>query len=111
MFSGRGWVEGRTKSSPIGPAEHDDGGSLQTEQTLADAILYLLILMVKPLMDLHGTPLVQEPHHHVGFDSGGVMVRVYIPAQVCKFLVDSLQRHREGIMCCEEDLGRSGRVY
>lgn len=29
------------------------------------------------------------------------MVRGYVPAQVCKLLVDSLQRHREVVLCCE----------
>jgi hypothetical protein len=62
-------------------------------------------------MGLHGTPLVQEPHHpRVDFDGGGVMVRVYVPAQVCKFLIDSLQRHREGFVCCEGGLGWLCRV-
>ena len=57
---------------------------------------------MKLLMDLHGTPLVQQPHHlHVDFKGGGVMESVYVPAQVCKLLIDSLQRHRKVIVCCE----------
>lgn len=57
---------------------------------------------MKSLMGLQGTPLVQQPHHqHVEFDGGGVMVGMYVPAQVCKFLVDSLQRHREVVVCGE----------
>jgi len=51
-------------------------------------------------MGLHGTPLVQQPHH-VDSIGGGVMVRLYIPAQVCKLLIDSLQRHREVAVCGE----------
>ena len=49
---------------------------------------------IKLLMGLHRTPLVQQPHH-----GGGVMVKVYIPAQICKLLIDSLQRHREVLVC------------
>ena len=53
-------------------------------------------------MGLHGTPLAQQPHQqHVDSGGGGVMVRVYVPAQVCKLLIDSLQRHREVVVCCE----------
>jgi hypothetical protein len=29
------------------------------------------------------------------------MVRLYVPTQVCKLLIDSLQRHREVVMCGE----------
>jgi len=29
------------------------------------------------------------------------LVRMYIPAQVCKLLIDSLQRHREVVVCGE----------
>jgi hypothetical protein len=57
---------------------------------------------MKLLMVLHGTPLVQQPHHqHVDTEGGGVKVRMYVPAQVCKFLIDSLQCHREVVVCCE----------
>lgn len=57
---------------------------------------------MKLLMGLHRTPLVQQPHHHhVDCEGGGVTVRVYVPAQVCKLLVDSLQRHREVVVFCE----------
>ena len=53
-------------------------------------------------MGLHGTPLAQQPHQqHVDSGGGGVMVRVYVPAQVCKLLIDSLQRHREVVVCGE----------
>ncbi len=54
---------------------------------------------MKLLMGLHMTPLVQQPHHqHVDSEGGGVISRVYVPAQICKFLVDSLQRHREVVV-------------
>jgi hypothetical protein len=57
---------------------------------------------MKLLMGFQGTPLVQQPHHqNVASEGGGVMARVYVPAQVCKLLIDSLQRHREVIVCCE----------
>lgn len=72
--------------------------------------------MMKFLMGLHGTPPVQEPHHALDLDGGGVMERVYVPAQVCKFLIDSLQRHREGLCAvrrvwggCVESWGSRGR--
>jgi hypothetical protein len=57
-------------------------------------------------MGLNGTPLVQQPHQqHVDSGGGGVMVRVYVPAQVCKLLIDSLQRHREVCLCLLEGGG------
>ena len=52
-------------------------------------------------MGLQGTPLVLQPHlQHVRSHGGGVKVSMNVPAQVCKFLIDSLQRHREGVLCC-----------
>lgn len=46
---------------------------------------------MKLLMGLHRTPLVQQPPPPtVDSEGGGVMVKVHVPAQVCKLLVDSL---------------------
>jgi hypothetical protein len=57
---------------------------------------------MKILMGLQRTPLVQQPPPPtVDSEGGGVMVKVHVPAQVCKLLIDSLQRHREVVVCCE----------
>lgn len=58
----------RTKSSPIGPAEQDDGGSLQTCQRQSRKCHP--ISSMKPMGSIE-----------------------YIPSEVCKFLVDALKSH------------------
>ena len=40
------------------------------------------------------------PTNVLVFEGGGEKQEVNVPAQVCEFLVDSFQRHREGCMCC-----------
>jgi hypothetical protein len=89
---------GRTRSSPIGPAEHDDGGSLHNSVNVSHISSNIsLIPNVKLLMiSCMGPRLCNRPTKKPG---GGEKKRVNVPAQVCEFLVDSLQRHRDGCVC------------
>jgi hypothetical protein len=64
--------------------------------------LDLPIPKVKLLMILQGTPLAQGPHHLL---VAVCRQRLHIPAQVCEFLIDSLQRHRKVCMCLLEVVG------
>jgi len=64
----------------MGPAEHDDGGSLQNRINISRCPSLSFDPYDEVLDGLHGTPLVQEPHHPLDLDGGGVMERVYVPA-------------------------------
>lgn len=46
-------------------------------------------------------PRLQPPHHEDRISRAGQQRQrsVNVPAQVCKFLVDSLQRHVDGVVC------------
>jgi hypothetical protein len=65
--------------------------------------LDLSIPKVKLLMILQGTPLAQPPHHLLmTLGRWRCVERLHIPAQVCEFFINSLQRHREVCMCLLE---------
>jgi hypothetical protein len=68
--------------------------------------LDLSIPKVKLLMILQGTPLAQPPHHLLmTLGRWRCVERLHIPAQVCEFFINSLQRHREVCMCLWEGGG------
>lgn len=78
-----------TRSSPIGPAEHDEGGSLvwnirqkefRCERSLVKDMVSFSARRLWALRSL--------PKRH----------RIYSPAKVCQLFVDALQSH------CEQDM-------
>ena len=75
MFSLRGWVEGYVPNHLRWDQQNTTReGHYRAEQTLADTLPHVQSPMMKLLMGLHGTPLVQQPHHHhVDFEGGGVL--------------------------------------
>jgi hypothetical protein len=58
-------------------------------------------LEMKLLMSLPGDPAraAAPPWCSSGVDGRGAKEGADVPAQVCKFLVDSLQSHLEGCVC------------
>lgn len=62
---GQGWARTHTRSSPIGPAEQEDGGSLSHTKNQRDIPFLILVCSVKVLMILQG-PRCNSPTLTVG---------------------------------------------
>ena len=64
----------RTRSSPVGPAEHDEGGSLDIQLALCDALAANVSMRSQR-------------------GCAGHQIGTFVPAKVCELLVDTLQGH------------------
>lgn len=73
------------RSSPMGPAEHDDGGSLQVSQSVC------VCSVVPPPYQSQGCCPSMTSSSALSWES-----RIDIPTKVCEFFVDTLQRHCGG---------------
>lgn len=86
----------RTKSSPIGPAEHDEGGSLHDHSNQ-----YSVYSKYDHFCPLLPAQLVVGVVGGKRSDRAKTGIEGYhLPPQICEFLVDSLQSHfveKEGI--------------
>jgi hypothetical protein len=93
-------IDIRTRSSPIGPAEHDEGGSLRNCQ-------YLLWAFVPK-----GWPRKILPLHEIIFQADLRFGREDAPSEVCEFLVDTLERHCDvlGVLASRRWASSSGHA-
>ena len=77
-----------TRSSPIGPAEHDEGGSLEVETNVSQVSLFSYLIVFRVLFFGPTVKIVAS-----GFGSIYSQDFEYSPAEICEFLVDTLQSH------------------
>jgi hypothetical protein len=75
-------VEIHTRSSPCGPAEHDEGGSLQDIASVVNMNMTCSTVVCVSASSVRFIPLAQV--HSSSY---------HIPAKICKLLVDSFKSH------------------
>jgi hypothetical protein len=95
-----------TRSSPCGPAEHDEGGSLRKPNQPISSSSPLA-----SLSSVQSCPSVLESTILMKRRSKGY--RAYSPTEICELLVDSLESHdglkseaaKKGERCLRQQLG------